>query len=92
VRETVLNHHPVLLQLQALGITSLDLQFHESEILLRAMQELREQHSLPSLPIHDGLIVPESEREVTKAVLVRAFRDYFRETLGTHEGITPRIP
>jgi len=91
VREAVIGRHPVLLQLEALGVTSLDLQFHESEILMDAMNRLKDSEGIVSLPIHDGLIVPEGATQVAKATVAESFDYYFRNMLGLDGGIYPRI-
>jgi hypothetical protein len=82
VREAMLARYPVLKGLGSNGITALDLQFHESEIILAALEELRDQHDVAALPIHDGLIVPVGVVELAHGVLVGAFQRYFRDTIG----------
>jgi hypothetical protein len=50
-----------------------DLMWRESEAMLIAMLMLRKEHSVPSLSVHDSLIVPASKVEVASEMLVRAF-------------------
>lgn len=77
VRSAVLRKHPFLHELAEDGITSLDLQWHEADILRIAMMELRESHGVPSLPVHDSLIVPASKVEVAKDAIRRGFMLHF---------------
>jgi hypothetical protein len=47
--------------------------WRESEAMLIAMLMLHNEHSVPSLSVHDSLIVPASKVEVASKMLVRAF-------------------
>ena len=82
VRTAMVARHPILARWGTLGITWADLMFHESQAVLGAMQELMAA-GIPSLSVHDSLIVREEDREVSL------------ETLGRHyhavSGITPRM-
>jgi len=91
VREAMLSRYPVLDGLEAQGITALDLQYHESEIILAAMEELRERHGVAALPIHDGLIVPVQAQDLAQGVLVESFQRYFREAGRSAPMLTPRV-
>jgi hypothetical protein len=91
VREAVLNRHPILYRLETSGISTLDLQYHESEILRLAMDELREGHDIPSLPIHDGLIVAVQNLEVAEETLVGAFNTYIQRETGRVSSATPSV-
>lgn len=51
-----------------------ELQFHESEILLKAMETLAYDFDVAALPVHDSLIVPETEGPRAVAILKEAFR------------------
>lgn len=50
-----------------------DLQFRESQAVLGAMLILMRQYSLPSLSMHDGIIVPQSRANLAEAILSREF-------------------
>lgn len=91
VREATLEAHPILRDLATYGKSSLDLQYHESEILLSSLVALMD-HDVPTLPIHDGLIVPASKETEAKDALRVAFGRYFRDRLGMNVDITPRVP
>jgi hypothetical protein len=91
VREAILNRHPILYRLETSGISTLDLQYHESEILRMAMEELRETHDVPSLPIHDGLIVAFKHLQVAEGELVRAFGKYIESETGQVCQVIPSV-
>lgn len=91
VRQAMLSRYPVLNGLEAHGITALDLQYHESEIILAALEALRDRHGIACLPIHDGLIVPERAHDVAQSVLVDVFQWYFRDTVRAALVPTPRV-
>lgn len=90
-REAVLDRHPILHRLQTSGISTLDLQYHESEILRMAMEELREACDIPSLPIHDGLIVPVRYLQLAEEVLVEAFGRYVEQETGQASRVIPSV-
>lgn len=58
----------------AVGMGWADLQFIESEIVLSAMETLAFDHDVPSLPVHDSLIVPVQAKEAAKKVLEESFK------------------
>jgi hypothetical protein len=51
-----------------------DLQFIESEAVLDAVYMLATKYNVPSLPVHDSLIVPKSMVSIAKAVLIDCFQ------------------
>jgi len=57
--------------------------FAESEAIIRTMLTLKREHGIPSLPVHDAIIVPMSKQELAQEVLVEQFR---KET-----GVVPRL-
>jgi hypothetical protein len=62
IREKVLERHPLLARwggeikgrVRGYG----DLMYAENEAIIGAMQTLMRDHQVPSLPVHDSLIVP----------------------------------
>ncbi|CAH1678382.1 conserved hypothetical protein [Hyphomicrobiales bacterium] len=74
VRDAVLGRHPLLGLLNSLPISWADLMFHESEAIMRAMRELRER-DIPSLPMHDCLIVPQGDEDIATAILKQSYLD-----------------
>lgn len=78
-RERILARHPVLRRLGEPGVpTVLELQFHESEILRAAMASLRLQ-GIPSLPVHDSLLVPSSGLQDASSAVAAAFLTYVEQ-------------
>lgn len=51
-----------------------ELQFRESEIIMSAMETLAYEHGIPSLPIHDSLIIPVAAEELVREILKETFR------------------
>lgn len=80
VRSAVLARYPFLRRLEELSINSLNLQWHEAEVLTLAIESLMDRN-IPSLPVHDALLVPESRLEEAKLALRRAFAVHFRSEL-----------
>ena len=50
-----------------------DLQYREATAVVGTMLILTRTHGVPSLSMHDGLIVPKSKAELAKGVLTREF-------------------
>jgi hypothetical protein len=57
------------------GISWMDLQYVESEALLTAVERLAYEHRVPTLPLHDSLIVPVSSSELAMEVLAHSFEE-----------------
>ena len=51
-----------------------DLQFIESEAVIGTMLILMRKHNVPSLGMHDGIIVPRSKAELAKTILAHQYR------------------
>lgn len=86
VRAAVVRKHSFIHELSEDEVDTLNLQCHESDILRIAMASLRRNEDIPSLPVHDSLIVPASKVEETKAELTRAFWFHFEST-----DVVPRL-
>lgn len=91
VREAVIARHPILGRLEEYGIGTLELQYHESEIVLSALEELRDVHGVAALPVHDCLMIPKSRHALAREVLVNCFQRYFRGTLGRTMVPVPKV-
>ena len=82
IRAKVLERHPLLARwggeirgrVQGYG----DLMYLESEAIIGAMLTLMRDHQVPSLPVHDSLIVPASKFHVAKEALIHNFRKQTR--------------
>jgi hypothetical protein len=78
IHEKVLKRHPLL---EGLGEKIRgrvrdwsDLMFTESEAIIRTMLILKREHGVPSLPVHDALIVPDLDQKLAQEVLSEQFR------------------
>jgi hypothetical protein len=57
-----------------------DLMWFEGNVMLFTMLELKREHRVPSLSVHDSLIVPASSAGTARAVLIQKFQDQRRVT------------
>lgn len=77
IKEKVLARHPLLTrwggELKGRVRGYGDLMYTESEAVIGAMLTLMRDHQVPSLPVHDSLIVPWSKFNVAKRVLADQF-------------------
>lgn len=80
---SVVGKHPLLLSLSDLGLNVYRLQHVESQVIVRAMLKLLREAQVPSLPVHDCLIVKAQDENLARSVLVEAF---IKEV-----GISPKI-
>lgn len=78
VQDAVLKKHPVLRKYHRVS-SVFDLMFVESEIILGAMKELMNSN-IPSLTVHDSLIVRQGDSDDAIASLFRAFVKHARVT------------
>jgi hypothetical protein len=87
IKEKVLERHPLLArwggEIRGRVRDYGDLMYTESEAIIGAMLTLMRDHKVPSLPVHDSIIVPVSKFKVAKGVLI----DNFRE----RTGVVPRL-
>jgi hypothetical protein len=78
IKQKVLERHPLLARWGGVIRDRVydwrDLMFIESEAIIGAMLTLMRDHQVPSLPVHDSLIVPASKFNVAKGALVHHFR------------------
>jgi len=56
------------------GLDSLDFQFLESEAVIDAMLTLKRKHDVPSLPVHDSIIIAEEARDLAIEVLSQSYK------------------
>jgi hypothetical protein len=59
------------------------LSFHESEIMLRTLEILRDEWNIPAYPVHDCLLVKRSDWEPAYAAFVSTICTYVEEMTGT---------
>lgn len=78
--DLVIRQFPILESYVRSNLTWADLQFIESEIVIRAMIHLMDRYNLPSLPVHDSIIVPKSAMRLGH----QALRDSFYRSTSLH--------
>lgn len=83
VGQKMLTAFPALQKLERHSQIWADLQFIESNAIMGTMLILKRSHGVPSLSMHDGLIVPRSKAEIAKQVLSEQYRHFV--------GVTPRL-
>ncbi|MCW2349806.1 hypothetical protein [Sphingobium sp. B12D2B] len=89
-RQAGLARYPFLADLQTLGISPLDLQFHEAEVLRLAMEDLMAQ-GVGFLPVHDALMVPYSQQDRAADAIRSGMQNYFTRNLGKVSSPRARI-
>jgi hypothetical protein len=77
IREIAVQHYPLLEKWGTDGFGWGDLMFIESEAMLGAIRTLM-WDGIPSLSVHDSLIIPVSQRELAQAVL----EDHYQQLTG----------
>ena len=85
VREKIIKHLPLLASLGDLHVTWADLMYLESKAMLEAMLELM-RSGVPSLSIHDSLMVPVATGDVAKSTL----KHHYHKVCGAIPTITMR--
>ncbi len=75
VVSSILARHPILSCLEPNKLDWAVLQYEEAECFLTAMQRLSELHDIPSLPVHDSLIVRQRDHELALTVLGDAYEE-----------------
>lgn len=90
VRDAVLKVHPILKEAGAPGLSALDFQFHESEIMRKAMADLRSK-GIASLPLHDSLVVPISATQAAASAIKEAFARHLEEVAANRAVVTPAV-
>ena len=73
-RSSLLKLYPFINDLKQQNIGWARLQFEESEVILSTMQRLMKKE-IPSYPVHDSIIVPETSSEDAMCCLKGCFRD-----------------
>jgi hypothetical protein len=66
--QAILQHHHAIAHIFGKG-NSHHFTFLESEVLMETLCRLMNQHNVPALPMHDGLMVQESKRELAMRVM-----------------------
>lgn len=58
------------------------LMYHESEIMMRTLERLRDDHDVPAYPVHDCLLVKEQDWEVGLTTFSQTISDYCEDLSG----------
>ena len=74
VSKKVIEHFPIMAEWPGSGLSWSKLMFIESEVIISTMQELMLKHQVPSLPVHDCIIVRKSDQELAMSVLSEQFK------------------
>lgn len=72
VRDEIFAYHHPITHLFGIGI-GLKLMFIESQILMTALLECKNQ-GIVALPVHDALIIAESDKDTAKEIMLSSFR------------------
>ncbi|WP_424929124.1 hypothetical protein [Amaricoccus tamworthensis] len=78
--------HPDMISLKRLGIYWAALQYLESTAIIQTMLELVRKHDIPSLPVHDSLIVPIEFASLTESLLINSYQKH----CGCNISVVPR--
>ena len=83
VEKAVLEHFPIMKDWPKQEVRWSNLMFIESEVIIGTMLQLMRQYEVPSLPVHDCIIVRKSDQELAMRVLSEQFK--------VKVGIEPRL-
>lgn len=83
--------HPLLIDLKVCRIGTMDLMFHEAEILRLAMEDLILTQGITVLPMHDAIIAPKSTLRQAQEALERAFASHVEEVTGNPSMVIPKV-
>jgi hypothetical protein len=74
VRDAVLSRHPVITKCQNHQLDIFDLMYLEAEAMVRAMLQLKRAYGIPSLTVHDSIIVRERDVCAAAEAVTRSFQ------------------
>ena len=74
VRDAVLGRHPVIAKCQNHRTDIFDLMYLEAEAMMRAMLQLKRAYGIPSLTVHDSIIVRERDMCAAAEAVTRSFK------------------
>jgi hypothetical protein len=83
VTSAILQRHPVLARWPNTDEGYLRLMFLEAEIIISTMLRLKREHGIPSLPVHDSVLVAHKHRDIAASFLSEEFHK--------RAGVTPRL-
>ena len=77
IKSAVLKKFPIFKNWDSTKIRWGDLQFNESEVIVQTVYQLANYLSVPSLPVHDSLIIRKCDESTARSVLTNMFEDRF---------------
>lgn len=77
IKSAVLMKFPIFKNWAASKIRWGDLQFNEAEVIIGTVYQLARHHDVPSLPVHDSLIIRKCDEGTARSVLAKLFEDRF---------------
>ncbi len=80
VQAAVLEKHPLLKEWEACPLDWGGLQYEESNVIVDTVHALTVGQGIPTLPVHDSIIVPISKVEIAKKVLTEMFEKHIGST------------
>jgi hypothetical protein len=92
VRQKVLGKFPVLTNWGKRKGTWAELMYQEGVAVVSTMLRLKREHQVPSLSVHDSLIVPISKRKVAEELLSQSTSEPLRRNLSSKLQRRPREP
>ena len=75
VAQRVEKHFCLLEMMEASGLDTFRLQYVEAQVLITTVLRLLRECEIPSLPVHDSLIVKEKDKETAEAMLKQEFKE-----------------
>lgn len=77
IKSAVLKRFPIFKKWALSKIRWGDLQFNEAEVIVGTVYQLTRDHNVPTLPVHDSLIVRKCDESIARFVLAKLFKDRF---------------
>jgi hypothetical protein len=73
VKSIIFNHYPMMAKWPDYSIDCFDLMYFESVAIMNTMLDLKRTYSIPSLSVHDSLIVRKKDQSVTRESLKKHY-------------------
>ena len=86
ITPVILGALPVLRKWERQKLSSLELMYYESQAIIRTVLTLIRKHQIPSLPVHDSLIVQRRHATSCKQLIVEHYEQICGMTPAVHEG------
>lgn len=86
ITPVILGALPVLRKWERQKLSSLELMYYESQAIIGTVLTLIRNYQIPSLPVHDSLIVQSRHATLCKQLIVEHYERICRITPVVHEG------